>query len=160
MSKPIFLKKKNKTEKNMSKCRLLKFLPSMLSINKQYMSCNIIKGTSRHVHPVMIQINLPICAVWSGSSLGTFWTAKDAKFLPADNWDSDQTAQMHRLIRVFIEHTCQKVPFLTLQPINIFIYFKQRKNILSSCFQSLIHYLVIESTNIHCGTVIWICFYI
>ena len=30
---------------------------------------------------------------WSHSSLGTFWKAKDAKFLDADNEDSDRTAQ-------------------------------------------------------------------
>ena len=34
----------------------------------------------------------------SNSSLAAFWLAKDAKFLLADNEDSNQTAQMHRLI--------------------------------------------------------------
>ena len=38
-----------------------------------------------HVRPVKIQI-----AFWSESSLGTFWTAKDAKVFHADNEDSDQ----------------------------------------------------------------------
>ena len=31
-----------------------------------------------------------------------FCIAKDAKFLLADNKDSDQTARLHRLMRVFI----------------------------------------------------------
>ena len=34
--------------------------------------------------------------------MGTFWIARDATFVHADNEDSDQTAQMHRLIWVFI----------------------------------------------------------
>ena len=50
----------------------------------------------------------------SESSLGTFWIAKDAKFLHADNEDSDQTAWMRRLIWVFVGRTCQQVRFLTL----------------------------------------------
>ena len=31
-------------------------------------------------------------------SLDTFWIAKDARFLHADNKDSDQTVRMHSLI--------------------------------------------------------------
>ena len=38
-----------------------------------------------NVGPAKIQISLRICAVWSKSSLGTFWIAKDAKLLHADN---------------------------------------------------------------------------
>ena len=45
-----------------------------------------------------LQISLRICAVWSESLLGAFWIAKDAKFLRADNEDSNQTTQMRRLI--------------------------------------------------------------
>ena len=41
-----------------------------------------------------IQISLCICTVWSESSLGTFRIAKDAKFLYAENKDSDQTVHM------------------------------------------------------------------
>ena len=37
--------------------------------------------------PAKIQISLRIRVVWSESSLGAFWTAKDAKFLHADNKD-------------------------------------------------------------------------
>ena len=48
-------------------------------------------------------------------SLGVVWIAKDAKFLHADNEDSDQTARMRSLIRVFVGRTFQKVRFLTLR---------------------------------------------
>ena len=47
-------------------------------------------------------INLHIHAVWSESSLGTFWIAKDAKFLNADNEDSDQTARLAYLSGMFL----------------------------------------------------------
>ena len=67
------------------------------------------------MRPAKIQIRLRECAVWSESSLGAFWIAKDAKFLRADNEDSDQIARMRRLIRVFVGRTCRKVRFLTLQ---------------------------------------------
>ena len=43
------------------------------------MTCNIRKHTFRYVLP-MIQISLCIHAVWSESSISTFWIAKDAKF--------------------------------------------------------------------------------
>ena len=81
------------------------------------MSHNIRKGTFEHVRPVKIQIRLRIRAVGSESSLGAFWIGKDAKFLHADNEDSDQTARMRRLIWVFVGHKCQKVRFPTLWPI-------------------------------------------
>ena len=42
----------------------------------------------------MIQISLCICVVWSESSLGSFWIAKDAKFLHRDKKDANQTAWM------------------------------------------------------------------
>ena len=50
------------------------------------------------VHPAKIQIRLHICAVWSISSLGLFWIAKEAKFLHAVM--TDQTAWKHMLIWV------------------------------------------------------------
>ena len=56
-----------------------------------------------------------IRAVWSESSLGTLWIAKDAKFPRADNWDSNQTARMCRLVLVFVVRTCKNVRFLTLR---------------------------------------------
>ena len=46
-------------------------------------------GSNGHVRPAKIQISLCIRAVWSESSLDTFWIAKDAKFLQAENKDSD-----------------------------------------------------------------------
>ena len=52
------------------------------------MSGNVSKLTIEHVRPAKIQIRLRIRAVWSESSLGAFWIAKDA-----DNEDADQTAQ-------------------------------------------------------------------
>ena len=73
---------------------------------------NVRKCTFGHVRPVMIQISLRIRAVWSESSLAVVWIAKDAKFLHADNEDSDR---IRRLIWVFVEHTCKKVRFLTLR---------------------------------------------
>ena len=51
----------------------------------------------------------------SESSLGVFWIAKDAKFLHADNKESDQTARMHRLFWAFVWRKCQKVLFLTVK---------------------------------------------
>ena len=48
-----------------------------------------------------IQISLHIGAVWSESLLGTFWIAKNAKFLHADIEGSDHSGQMLRLIWVF-----------------------------------------------------------
>ena len=41
------------------------------------------------------------------------------KFYHADNEDSDQTAQMCSLIRVFVVRTCQKVYFLMLSLIGL-----------------------------------------
>ena len=41
--------------------------------------------------PAKIQISLHIHADWSESSLGTFWIAKDAKSIHAENEDSNQT---------------------------------------------------------------------
>ena len=72
------------------------------------------RRTFVHVRPTKIQISLHIHAIWSESSLGAFWLAKGAKFLYADNEDSDQTAQMRRLIWVFVGRICQTVLFLAL----------------------------------------------
>ena len=77
--------------------------------------CQKTKRTLGHVRPSKIQISLHIRAVWLNSLLGAIWIAEDAKFLHADNEDSDQTARMYRLIWDFDGRTCQKVRFLTLQ---------------------------------------------
>ena len=68
-----------------------KFLPRE---NALYLSRNVRKRTFGQMRPEKIQISLRICAVWLESSLGAFWTAKDANFPLADNDDSDQTARM------------------------------------------------------------------
>ena len=72
------------------------------------------KGTFGYVRSAKIPISLRIRALWSDSSLGAFWKAKDARFLHVCNEDSDQTARMHMLIWVFLERICQKVRFLVL----------------------------------------------
>ena len=61
------------------------------------------------VRPVKTQISLGIRLVWSESSLGTHWVAKDPSFLHADSKDSDQTGRMPRLIWVFAGCTCHFV---------------------------------------------------
>ena len=66
------------------------------------------------MRPAKIQISLRIHAGCSESSLGAIWIAKDSNFPHAVNEDSNQTARMRRLIRVFVGRICQKVPFLTL----------------------------------------------
>ena len=63
------------------------------------------------VYRVKNQISLHIYAVWSESSLGTFWKASDVKFLHEDNKDSNQTMLTGRLIWVFVGRT----NFLKLQ---------------------------------------------
>ena len=63
-------------------------------ILKRNMSGIVRKRTSGFVRPAKIQISLRIRAVWSESSLGAFWIAKDAEFLQTDNEDSDRTAHM------------------------------------------------------------------
>ena len=65
-----------------------------------------------HVRPAKIQVNLHICSLIRIFT-GTFWNAKDAKFLNMDNKDFDQTAWMRRLIRVFVGHRSEGM-FLTL----------------------------------------------
>ena len=48
-----------------------------------------------HLHSLIriFTVSLRICAVRSESSLGAFWIAKDAKFLPVDKEESVQTAR-------------------------------------------------------------------
>ena len=77
------------------------------------------KRTFGHLRPAKIQIRLRIRAVWSKSSLGAFRETKDAKFLHADNKNSDQRAQMRRLIWVFVGRMCQKMRFSSLRLIVI-----------------------------------------
>ena len=60
------------------------------------MRCNVRNRTFGHVCQTKIQISLRIRAVWSDSSLGTFWITNEAKFLHVDNEDSDQTLGFQR----------------------------------------------------------------
>ena len=62
------------------------------------LSRDVRKYTLVHVRPSKTQVSPRIRAVWSESSLGAFWTAKDINFVYADNEHSDQTARMRRLI--------------------------------------------------------------
>ena len=56
------------------------------------MGRNVRKRTFEQERPAKILTSLRIRAVWSESSVGAFWIAKDAKCLYADNEDSDKTA--------------------------------------------------------------------
>ena len=77
-------------------------IQSKNSTNKRFRSA--IPGNVP-VRQAKIQIRLRTRAVWSESSLGAFRMAKDARFIHADNEDSDQTARMRRLIWVFVGRT-------------------------------------------------------
>ena len=70
------------------------------------------------VRPAKIQMSLRTRTLGSESSLAAFCITKYAKFLHAENEDSDQTARMRRLICVFVELICQKVRFLTVNSTN------------------------------------------
>ena len=52
------------------------------------------KDTFGYALSAKIQISLRIRAVWSEPSLGAIRIAKDARFLHADNEDSDQAVRM------------------------------------------------------------------
>ena len=93
---------KIRNEKNKGPCA--KFIRGIFMSIWATTSKNV--SSYRHVCPVNIRINLCICAVLSESWLGIVWIAKDARFLHADNVNSDQTAQMHRVIWVFDGHIC------------------------------------------------------
>ena len=82
------------------------------------MTRNVKKCTSGHVRPANIKISMRMRAVWSESSLGALWIAKNAMCFHADNEDSNQTARMRCLICVFFGRTYQKVRFLSFR----FIY--------------------------------------
>ena len=53
------------------------------------------------MRPAKIQISLRIRAVWSESSLSTFWEANDVEFLHADNedWSDSMDAQANLSLR-------------------------------------------------------------
>ena len=101
-------------------CIIVAFMRTCIylcSVNSQVLTLkghSVRNRTFGHARPAKILISLRIRAVSSEPSLGTLWLAKWAKFLRADNEDSDQTARMRRLIGVFIGRRCQRVHFLTL----------------------------------------------
>ena len=72
---------------------------SKLLFVPQVRNCTLV-----HVHLAKILIILR--RVWSESSLGAVWIAKNAKCLHADNEDSNQTERMRSLIWVFVERIC------------------------------------------------------
>ena len=85
---------------------------------------NIRTCTFRHVCPAKIQTSLHIRAVWSEYSLGTFWIAKDAEFLHADNEDIDQFAQMDRLIKLSLHggHTLEGMFYPVVTQFDLDLY--------------------------------------
>ena len=70
------------------------------------LSCNVRKHAFWHVRQAKIPIRLRI-----SRSLISIFTERilDLKCFHADNGDFDKTAQMRRLIWIFIGCTCQKV---------------------------------------------------
>ena len=102
---------------NISKYYLPMFLKHSFEIKylwRKYFSRKVRKRILKHVRPAKSLISLRIRADWSESSLDAFWTTKDATFLHTYNEDSEQVAQIRRLIWVFVGRTCQKVRFFTL----------------------------------------------
>ena len=101
---------------------------SMLSANKiiEYRKtcgfvCIWLKYISRNhtfgrVRQAKIQISLRSRAVWSESSLGAFWIAKDAKVLQTDNEDSDQSQWRYSLLKNFTQEKTEFPADLTGSP--------------------------------------------
>ena len=58
-----------------------------ISFKYSYLSRHMTKPTKWHVCPVMTQISLGICPVWSQSLLCAVWVAKDPLFLQLDSED-------------------------------------------------------------------------
>ena len=131
------------------------------------MSHNVRKGTFWHERTAKIQISLRIRAIWSESSLGAFWLAKDVKILQVDNEDYDQIALIHRLFWVFLGRTHLKVRFLTLRlkmsVMNCNTANLTVSNVLTSKAQIGMHLLAILSESLRfapwilivCTLVLW-----
>ena len=102
------------------------------------------------MRPAKIQISLRIRAIWSESSQGEFRIAKDAKFLHADNEDSNQTARKRRPIWVIVGRTCHKVRFLTSRIVliteNYYIWF----HVIFAVFVIIfVHYYITLIVELH-----------
>ena len=80
-------------------------------LQKSNLSLNIRKRTYKHVRTAKIQISLRIRAVWSESSLGAFLDSQWYSFFMR-TMGTDRTAQMRRLIWVFVGRIFQKALFL------------------------------------------------
>ena len=86
-----------------------------LFLAQHYIEPQYPKTTFKHVHPTKTQISLRIRAVWSESSLSAFRKIVSLTIENAPSEDSDQTAQMRRLIWIFAGRTFTKARFLTLR---------------------------------------------
>ena len=80
------------------------------------------KRTFWYVRPTKTQISLRIRAVWSESSLSAWRNFASLAIQKAPSEDSDQTARMRRLIRIFAGRTCLKVRFLTVRQVTASFY--------------------------------------
>ena len=72
------------------------------------------KGRKRifgHVLPTKNQISLRVRAGWSESSLSPRRNSASLTIQNTPSKDSDQTAQMHRLIWIFVGRTCRRYIF-------------------------------------------------
>ena len=87
-------------------------------IKVHYMCRNVRKHTLGYVGPVKIQISLCIRAVWTESSLSTFWIAKD-RMQSTYMRTTNTLLRLRRLIWVFIRRTCKKVRVLTVRFISL-----------------------------------------
>ena len=97
--------------------------PGMLWASLYHYEAEVVKWAAMleihnfgHVPSVKIQVSLHIPAVWSESSLGTFWLAKDAKFLHGDNRDchgfNPRRGRQHSFVE--IDHEIFSTVILTL----------------------------------------------
>ena len=77
------------------------------------MNRNVRNRTYWPVRPTKSQISLRIRAVWSESSPSAWSNFTILAIQNAPSEDSDQTAQMRRLIWIFAGRTCPKIRFLT-----------------------------------------------
>ena len=76
------------------------------------MSRNVRKLTLRHVYPMRTQISQHSSVVWSEYLLSAWRNLASLTIQNVPSEDSDQTAQMRRLVWMFAVHTCRKVCFL------------------------------------------------
>ena len=87
---------------------------------RPYMNINVIKHTFWDMRQIQNQMCLHIHAVHiyaacSESSLPAWGNFASLTIQNALSEDSDQTVQLHRLIRIFAGRTCPKIRFLTLR---------------------------------------------